>query len=281
MWTGAYVPTRVLRRTVGRRTGQTRLTRTAAVLLGLGILVGCSATDGGFIPGGQGATTPTPKPTPTLRSPLLDGNGLQPYGDAAWPAYVVTPRGSSLAIRSRPDGSTVRTMSARQQFGAPLTLLLVGRRAGWLRVELPVRPNGSTGWVRASDAHLRGLRYGLVLERGRHQLLLYDGARLMRRFRVGIGTVETPTPGGLYYLIELLRPSNPAGAYGPYAYGLSGFSTVIRHFNGGDGVIGLHGTDEPALVGHDVSHGCIRMYNADITYLTQVLPLGTPIRILA
>jgi lipoprotein-anchoring transpeptidase ErfK/SrfK len=110
---------------------------------------------------------------------------------------------------------------------------------------------------------------------------LYDRQRLLQTYPVGIGTRDTPTPGGLYYLIELLRPPNPSGAYGPYAYGLSGFSDVIHHFNGGDGVIGLHGTNEPQKVGHDVSHGCIRMRNADITRLAHLLPLGTPIRIVA
>ena len=78
-----------------------------------------------------------------------------------------------------------------------------------------------------------------------------------------------------------MRPPDPKGPYGPYAFGLSGFSEVIHHFNGGDGVIGLHGTNQPAAVGHDVSHGCIRMRNSDISYLARLLPLGTPIRILA
>jgi hypothetical protein len=135
--------------------------------------------------------------------------------------------------------------------------------------------------VKESDVRLTGVKYGLAVERGRHRLLLYNGDRLVRTFSVGIGTAKTPTPGGLYYLIELLRPPDPNGAYGPYAYGLSGFSNVLHHFNGGDGVIGLHGTNEPTKVGHDVSHGCIRMYNRDVSYLAHLLPLGTPIRILA
>jgi L,D-transpeptidase catalytic domain len=275
------VPIWALRSQVSRRAVPTSCSRLGTGLAGLAVLAGCSSTGGGFVADGPGTPPPTRTAAPTVHSPLVDGNGLQPYGDAAWPAYAVTPRASRLAISGRPGGPTARTMSAVQQFGAPLTLLLVARRAGWLQVELPVRPNGSTGWVRATDVRLRGLRYGLELERGSHRLLLFDRSRQLRVFRVGIGTRDTPTPGGLYYLIELLRPSDPGGAYGPYAYGLSGFSAVIHHFNGGNGVIGLHGTNEPAKVGHDVSHGCIRMYNADITYLAQLLPLGTPIRIVA
>jgi lipoprotein-anchoring transpeptidase ErfK/SrfK len=46
-------------------------------------------------------------------------------------------------------------------------------------------------------------------------------------------------------------------------------------------VIGLHGTSQPSSIGHDVSSGCIRLRNADITRLARLLPLGTPVRILA
>lgn len=100
-------------------------------------------------------------------------------------------------------------------------------------------------------------------------------------FPAGIGTSDTPTPGGTFYLKELLAPTNPDGAYGPYAYGLSGFSTTLQSFAGGEAVIGLHGTNSPSSIGHDVSFGCIRMRNADITALARLLPLGTPVRILA
>ena len=71
------------------------------------------------------------------------------------------------------------------------------------------------------------------------------------------------------------------GPYGSYAYGLSGFSNVLTSFGGGDGVIGIHGTNDPSSIGQDVSHGCIRLQNADIERLVRFLPLGTPVDILA
>jgi lipoprotein-anchoring transpeptidase ErfK/SrfK len=94
---------------------------------------------------------------------------------------------------------------------------------------------------------------------------------------VAIGNGDTPTPIGEFYLIELLRPSNPDGAYGPFAYGLSGYSETLESFNGGDGVIGIHGTNRADQLGQDVSHGCIRVANPTITEMTQFLPLGTPV----
>ncbi len=90
---------------------------------------------------------------------------------------------------------------------------------------------------------------------------------------------NTPTPGGIYYLVELIQPPDPNGDYGPYAYGLSGYSNTLTSFNGGPGQLGIHGTDDPAGIGTQVSHGCIRMSNADITQLAKILPLGTPVQI--
>ena len=89
----------------------------------------------------------------------------------------------------------------------------------------------------------------------------------------------TPTPTGTYYLTELLQPPDVNGVYGPYAYGLSAYSPVLTDFAGGTGQIGLHGTNEPAGVGTDVSHGCIRVANGVITRLAHNVPPGTPISI--
>jgi lipoprotein-anchoring transpeptidase ErfK/SrfK len=98
-----------------------------------------------------------------------------------------------------------------------------------------------------------------------------------------VGRARTPTPGGRYYTKELLRPPRPDSVYGPYAYGLSGFSNELTTFDGGDGVIGIHGTNDPAGLGQDVSHGCIRMPNAEIVKLVEQikLPLGVPVDIMA
>jgi lipoprotein-anchoring transpeptidase ErfK/SrfK len=250
----------------------------ALTLAGLAI-VACGNNQATYTGGNPTPLPAASKTPPPALSPLASAHGLSPYGDSAWPAYAASPRGTRVSIFSAPGGRVVRTMSNKLPLGAPLTLLAVGRSGGWVRVELPLRPNQSTGWVREADVIMTGLQYGLIVERAAHRLRLYSGGQLLHTYPVGIGTRDTPTPGGLYYLIELLRPPNPGGAYGPYAYGLSGFSEVLHHFNGGDGVIGLHGTNQPSAVGHDVSHGCIRMVNKDITYLAHLLPLGTPIRI--
>ena len=52
---------------------------------------------------------------------------------------------------------------------------------------------------------------------------------------------------------------------------------MLTEFAGGDGQIGIHGTNDPASIGHDVSHGCIRVPNQVMEELNRILPLGTPV----
>jgi lipoprotein-anchoring transpeptidase ErfK/SrfK len=72
--------------------------------------------------------------------------------------------------------------------------------------------------------------------------------------------------------------------YGPYAYPLSGHSEVLTRFNGGDGELGIHGNNDASVLGQSVTAGCIgciRMTNDGITRLASILPLGTPVEIVA
>lgn len=171
--------------------------------------------------------------------------------------------------------------------GTELVFLVREQQPEWLHVLLPVRPNGSSGWIRASDVTLATHDYRILIELGAHQLTVWKGEEVFAREPIGVGTQDTPTPGGLYYTKELLQPIDrqgrpiPDGPYGPYAYGLSGFSEVLYDFAGGDGVIGIHGTNEPASIGRDVSAGCIRLTNEAITRLATTLPIGVPVEITA
>src|SRR5436305_1207162 len=88
---------------------------------------------------------------------------------------------------------------------------------------------------------------------------------------------STPSPTGLFYVTDHIATGQPGGAYGPYALGLSGFSNVLFSFAGSDGVVGIHGTNETSSVGHAVTHGCIRLYNRDITKLYSKVWIGTPV----
>jgi lipoprotein-anchoring transpeptidase ErfK/SrfK len=196
--------------------------------------------------------------------------------------------GSQVARANRPmmpiyaaagDRDPASTLTNPNENGAPLVFLVRQQQGDWLHVYLPVRPNGSTGWVRATDVALESNPYRIDIALGAHRLVVRKGNEVVLDTPIGVGTANTPTPGGVYYIKELLQPPDPNGPYGPYAYGLSGFSNVLDEFKGGDGVIGIHGTNEPEAIGTDVSHGCIRMPNEAIGQLVPVLPLGTPVHI--
>jgi lipoprotein-anchoring transpeptidase ErfK/SrfK len=194
-----------------------------------------------------------------------------PIGSAA------TAVGPTVSVHDAPDGAPTTTLANPQASGAPLTFLVVDSADDWLQVALPLRPNGSTGWVPAEAVTLSGLEYSLVVSVADNTLqLLHDGV-VQQTYAVATGTGDTPTPLGAYYLTELLAPTN--AGYGPFAFGLSAHSDVLSSFGGGPGQIGLHGTDDTASIGTAASHGCIRMSNEDITALANLLPLGTPITI--
>jgi lipoprotein-anchoring transpeptidase ErfK/SrfK len=154
---------------------------------------------------------------------------------------------------------------------------VLDRREGWLEVQLPVRPNGTTGWVEAQQVTVREVRHFLRVSTSANTLELYRDGELVEQFPVATGTGDTPTPLGTFYLPELVAPTNEG--YGPFAYGISAYSDVLNEFLGGPGQIGLHGTDDAGSIGRAASHGCIRMDNDDITTLSALLPLGTPIEI--
>lgn len=177
-----------------------------------------------------------------------------------------------------------RTLANPTDVGGPLVFLVDEERDdGWLNVLLPVRPNGTTGWIQAADVDLVGNDYHITVELDAHMITLYNGHDIVLSEPVGVGRGNAPTPGGRFYIKELLQPPEDGSVYGPYAYGLSGFSNTFETFNGGDGVIGLHGNNDPSSIGGDVSSGCIRLHNDVVTRMVEEIgvPLGTPVEVVA
>jgi lipoprotein-anchoring transpeptidase ErfK/SrfK len=188
--------------------------------------------------------------------------------------------GAKVAVYNQPsdDGGPPKAELANpNEVGAPLVFLVQEERAGWYQVLLPTRPNGSRGWVRASDVTTSEHEYRIEIKLAAHRITVFHRDGVFLDAPVGVGKGATPTPLGAYYTKELLQPPNPNTAYGHYAYGLSGYSNVLTDFAGGDGVVGIHGTNDPSTIGKDVSHGCIRMTNENITRLARSLPLGVPV----
>jgi lipoprotein-anchoring transpeptidase ErfK/SrfK len=244
----------------------------AGLLVPLLALAACGGSDGDTSSDAADDTASTSGPGDTA------AESAEPTDLA--PALVAHANPAQVQVyATAAEDQPLTTLDNPNENGAPLVFLVEEDQGEWLKVLLPIRPNGSIGFIRASDVTVSENPYRIDIELAEHRLTVRKGDEVIVDEPIGVGTASTPTPGGKYYLKELLRPPDPNGAYGPYAYGLSGFSNVLEEFNGGDGVIGIHGTNEPEAIGTDVSHGCIRVSNEAITEMAGILPLGTPVHI--
>jgi lipoprotein-anchoring transpeptidase ErfK/SrfK len=259
--------------------------RTFAGLVGLVVLVvALGACGGDGSPSAQverpstTTTTITTRPAPTTTT------------TPAYISYVATvkPEVTSVGIFPSPEAPAPDQEfpnpwlyeAGNPSTGVPQTFLVESQRPdGWVQVLLPVRPNGSTGWVRASDVTLSPNPFRIDVSLSGHTITVTKAESVIYTGPVAVGAPATPTPTGRFYLYVLLQAPDPGGPYGPYAYGLSSHSEVLATFAGGDAEIGIHGNNDASALGHSVSHGCIRMDNAAITGLAGQLPLGTPVNV--
>lgn len=224
--------------------------------------------------------------------PTLREAGAETTAAPAAPPSTIDPDASIVATAKNPGDIPIyeqpgaaepfTTIPNPTSYGAPLTFLVKDRTDldEWINVYLPIRPNGSSGYVRASDVTLSSHDWRIEVRLSEFNLKVFKGDELFLDAPIAIAKENTPTPGGLYYITELLQPPDPNGPYGTYAYGLSGFSDVLTSFNGGPGQLGIHGTNQPELIGTQVSSGCIRLRNEDIDRLAPELPLGVPVEII-
>lgn len=206
--------------------------------------------------------------------------GIAPEPNVPAQTIVASVKAKSINVYDAPGAPKARwVLNNATNFSGRHVFVVLANQGDWMKVAVPVRPNGTTGFVRTADVNLATHDFAIVVSLNNRRLTLYKGGQAVLQEKVGIGKSATPTPVGAFFLRELARTSNPGGAYGPYAFGLSAYSNVLQTFGRGDGQIGLHGTNRPGQLGTSVSHGCIRISNATITRLARTLPQGVPIDI--
>ncbi len=188
-------------------------------------------------------------------------------------------------VRVRPGGGkVVGRFGATDQNDYPTVFGIVGKRvdgqckATWYHVELPIKPNGSTGWVRAGAVRTYAIASKVVVHLSTRRLVAYHAGKPVLRAPVAVGAPQSPTPVGRFYINERFILTNPNGPFGVAALGISAHSDVLTDWVQG-GPIALHGTDEPLSIGHADSHGCVRLSNADMQRLLPFAPAGTPVLI--
>ncbi len=186
------------------------------------------------------------------------------------------PVHASASATGEPD----QVLPAEGDYGQPQVFLVIESEGPRLHVRLPVRPNGSTGWIDAELVDVHEHDYQIQVSLSGFEMVVQKGDEVVLETPIGVGTQDTPTIGGEFYTWVLIDPTN--AGYGSYAYGLSGFSS-LEQFAGGDGRMGIHGTDDDSSIGRNVSHGCIRVPDEVVVEMVEEigLPLGVPVTITA
>jgi hypothetical protein len=230
------------------------------------------------------STTPPPAP-PTTIAPSTTTTAAETLDVESLPEGASLVLGARYAVPVYAEpGATEPILSLE-----PTTILgtttvltvLEGPQAGWARVMLPTRPNGSEGWVRTDGMSLFVVEGSVSIDLSERTLTYRVGDDDVLTTEIGIGSERNPTPTGRFFVTDSVTMADPDSTWGPHALGLSARSDTITEYNGGDGIIGIHGTNIPWSIGQASSLGCVRVANEIITTLHGMVRLGTPVEISA
>jgi lipoprotein-anchoring transpeptidase ErfK/SrfK len=233
-------------------------------------------------PPATGAPTPTPTstlppaPAPTAPPPATVAGTVVPWQ----PQLVARVTTDPVAVYAQPGApSAVLTVPGTTWFGTRYVLPVIQLGGDWLKVLLPVGAgNGSTGWIRASDASLSHIDDEVSIDLAARRLVWARGGVVQLDVSVAVGAQASPTPRGTFFVTDVV-PENPQGPYGPWAIALNAVSNALTEFEGGLPQIAIHGTDDPGSIGQAASSGCVRIDTVSLDRLAGSLPIGTPVTI--
>ena len=205
---------------------------------------------------------------------------MYPLGSGAR-AYYAEVKERAVAYQYPADGA-IATFGRLNVNRVPTVFGIRGVVVGsdclprWFYVQLPRRPNGVMGFVRARDVDVGVVWTRIVVDLSERRLTVYRRGRPVLQAVAGVGAPATPTPTGSYYVNQKLMPYDVTGPFGPGALGISAFSPVLIHWVQG-GPIAIHGTNAPWSIGRAVSNGCIRVRNDVLMRVWALAPTGTPV----
>jgi lipoprotein-anchoring transpeptidase ErfK/SrfK len=209
-----------------------------------------------------------PPPPPSSAEQLAtSGEALPPLPREDYPiaGRQVTPAGWDFSNPTSLDN--------------PFVMLVTERRGDHLQVQVPVRPNGAVGYVRADEVELTTQSQRIELDVSDRRLRFLDGDVVVAETDVVVGKDGTRTPTGRFYVTDTVAQENPDGAYGPFVLATSAYSEQLDEFDDGAPVIAFHGTNAPELIGSAASNGCVRMPNDVVTLIHDRLQLGARVDI--
>jgi hypothetical protein len=201
-----------------------RLRAAVGAMAVLAVVTACSGNDP------EPSATPTSTPSATASDvPGITATAVPDTSE--YTSTIAHVKGDSIKVSETAGGPTTSTLKAEDVLTVPdqtpLVLLVKQVTDEGVEVYLPVRPNGTTGWVSPNDVDLYSTDYQLDVYHKDHTLTVSEAGQIIATYPIATGQDDMPTPGGTYFIRELLAPPNPNGVYGPYAYGLSGYSPVL------------------------------------------------------
>lgn len=226
---------------------------------------------GGDLIDGSSSATPTVPAAPTA----LTAETL----DEGW--SLAAKADQPLEVYESPDlDEYLLTLAPHTDLGSTRVVRVIsGPSDGWMEVMLPIRPNGSTGWIRSAAVSLFTVDRRVEVDLSDHRLEVLSPQGTLLRTEVAVGGTGSPTPVGSFFVTDSVFLTDPTGPWGPHAFGLSAYSDTITEFNGGDGIIGIHGTNRPESIGGNRSLGCVRVPNEVAFDLSNLLSAGVPVEI--
>lgn len=208
---------------------------------------------------------------------------LEQLGTKSYFAFV--NRAEVARAQAKPSARAVTRLTRRSPEGTDDLVRVIASTTDsqdrtWYQVRLPMRPNNTTGWVPASAlSEPQPVNTWLRINTRSFRITLIKAGKTVFSARVGVGKKQWPTPRGEFYIRAKLSGYGGAGSvYGPLAFVTSATSPTLTDWPGG-GIVGVHGTNEPGLIPGRISHGCVRLRNADILRLAKLMPVGTPLTI--
>jgi lipoprotein-anchoring transpeptidase ErfK/SrfK len=188
----------------------------------------------------------------------------------------------AVTVYRRPDTSApvVARLGKRTTVGYPTLFLVESVRevggAPWYKVSVPAPPNDTKGWVPDGRLAFYTTTSKIVIDLSQRTLSVYRRGALEGSWPVAVGRPGLSTPTGAYFVTMKLRPPDPTGPYGVLALATSAYQPKLSSWEGG-GIVAIHGTNEPWLIGKAISHGCVRMKNRAVEQVSRLVPAGSPI----
>jgi len=215
------------------------------------------------------AATTIPEPEPTYASATPDT-----------PFVVAVAAVDMLEVFNEPDDDEARWLLPHPGPGdGQRALLVLDSEQDWLRVSVPVRPNGTVGWVRGGDVSTATYRARIIVDLYRGRLEAWEDGALVAQGAIASGAEETPTPPGGVFVTEIQEHTHPATGDTTWLIGTSAYSKALDPTAEGDPAVAILAVGDASHLSQAISLGCIRIH-PDVLERLALLPLGTPVQIL-